>query len=173
MARVSRSAPILTVSVAAEMAGMHAQTLRQYDRLGLVVAKRTRGGGRRYSLNDVDRLTEIQRLSHDEGINLAGIARILELEDKVEKLTKANTKLNRENEAIGAAGRILADKLDRLDARRSRVFAASSTGDVTMAERFDLLREALRRQSEGADDDAGNGVVVWRPRAVTRYVEDE
>ena len=50
-----REAPILTVSVAAELAGMHPQTVRQYDRLGLVPAKRTRGGGRRYSLSDVDK----------------------------------------------------------------------------------------------------------------------
>lgn len=92
MAKVSKTAPILTVSVAAELAGMHAQTVRQYDRLGLVVAKRTRGGGRRYSLNDVDRLTEIQRLSQDEGINLAGISRIFELRDELEKLFAPKTR---------------------------------------------------------------------------------
>ena len=72
--------PIFVISVAAELAGMHPQTLRQYDRLGLVSPGRTRGRGRRYSLRDVATLREVQRLSHDEGVNLAGIKRILALE---------------------------------------------------------------------------------------------
>ena len=75
--------PVFVISVAAELAGMHAQTLRQYDRLGLVTPSRTRGGGRRYSQRDVSMLREIQRLSQDEGVSLAGIARILELENEV------------------------------------------------------------------------------------------
>ncbi len=79
-------APVYVISVAAEMAGMHAQTLRQYDRLGLVSPTRTAGGGRRYSLRDVLRLREVQRLSQDEGINLAGIKRILSLESEVDVL---------------------------------------------------------------------------------------
>src|ERR1700752_3801125 len=74
------------ISVAAELAGMHAQTLRTYDRLGLVSPERTSGGGRRYSQHDVDLLREVQRLSHDEGVNLAGIKRIIELTNQVEAL---------------------------------------------------------------------------------------
>lgn len=74
------------ISVAAELAGMHAQTLRNYDRLGLVRPQRTSGGGRRYSQNDVDLLREVQRLSQDEGVNLAGIKRIIELTNQVEAL---------------------------------------------------------------------------------------
>jgi MerR family transcriptional regulator/heat shock protein HspR len=74
------------ISVAAELAGMHAQTLRTYDRLGLVIPRRTSGGGRRYSQNDVDLLREVQRLSQDEGVNLAGIKRIIELTNQVEAL---------------------------------------------------------------------------------------
>src|SRR5580704_7723362 len=74
------------ISVAAELAGMHAQTLRTYDRLGLVTPRRTSGGGRRYSQNDVDLLREVQRLSQDEGVNLAGIKRIIELTTQVEAL---------------------------------------------------------------------------------------
>ncbi|WP_219926748.1 heat shock protein transcriptional repressor HspR [Glycomyces artemisiae] len=62
---------------------MHPQTLRQYDRLGLVEPARTPGGGRRYSARDVSRLREIQRLSQDEGVNLAGIKRIMDLEREV------------------------------------------------------------------------------------------
>ncbi len=62
------------------MAGMHPQTLRQYDRLGLVQAGRAAGGGRRYSARDVALLREVQRLSQEEGVNLAGIKRIIGLE---------------------------------------------------------------------------------------------
>jgi len=74
------------ISVAAELAGMHAQTLRTYDRLGLVSPERSTGGGRRYSERDLDLLREIQRLSQDEGVNLAGIKRIIELTNQVEAL---------------------------------------------------------------------------------------
>jgi MerR family transcriptional regulator/heat shock protein HspR len=74
------------ISVAAELAGMHAQTLRTYDRLGLVIPQRTAGGGRRYSEHDVDLLREVQRLSQDEGVNLAGIKRIIELTNQLEAL---------------------------------------------------------------------------------------
>jgi MerR family transcriptional regulator/heat shock protein HspR len=74
------------ISVAAELAGMHAQTLRTYDRLGLVSPSRTSGGGRRYSERDVDLLRQVQRLSQDEGVNLAGIKRIIELTNHVEAL---------------------------------------------------------------------------------------
>src|SRR5882724_10239809 len=74
------------ISVAAELAGMHAQTLRTYDRLGLVSPQRSSGGGRRYSEHDVDLLREVQRLSQHEGVNLAGIKRIIELTNQVEAL---------------------------------------------------------------------------------------
>src|SRR5438067_4196679 len=82
---VPEDAPVFVISVAAELAGMHAQTLRQYDRLGLVSPSRTRGGGRRYSTRDVQLLREVQRLSH-EGVSLAGIQRILDLENHVSAL---------------------------------------------------------------------------------------
>ncbi|HEU0042319.1 MAG TPA: helix-turn-helix transcriptional regulator [Jiangellaceae bacterium] len=83
---VSDDEPLYGISVAAEMAGMHPQTLRQYDRLGLVSPRRTGGGGRRYSLRDVDLLREVQRLSQEEGVNLVGIKRILELESELRAL---------------------------------------------------------------------------------------
>jgi MerR family transcriptional regulator/heat shock protein HspR len=83
---VPEDAPVFVISVAAELAGMHAQTLRQYDRLGLVTPGRTGGGGRRYSARDVALLREVQRLSQDEGVNLAGIKRIIDLETHVDAL---------------------------------------------------------------------------------------
>jgi MerR family transcriptional regulator/heat shock protein HspR len=73
-------AKIFIISVAAKLAGMHPQTLRQYDRLGLVQPGRAPGGGRRYSTRDVALLREIQRLSHEDGVNLAGIKRIIDVE---------------------------------------------------------------------------------------------
>ena len=89
MAKRSREdARTFLISVAAELAGMHAQTLRTYDRLGLVSPERTSGGGRRYSQHDVELLREVQRLSQDEGVNLAGIKRIRELEDQVAALSR-------------------------------------------------------------------------------------
>ena len=76
-------AKVLIISVAARMAGMHPQSLRQYDRLGLVQAGRAGGGGRRYSERDVALLREVQRLSQEDGVNLAGIKRIISLEQMV------------------------------------------------------------------------------------------
>jgi len=94
------------ISVAAELAGMHAQTLRTYDRLGLVTPRRTSGGGRRYSQHDVDLLREVQRLSQDEGVNLAGIKRIIELTTQVE--------------ALQSRLRELADEVERLRTNQRR-----------------------------------------------------
>ena len=79
----AEDAPVFVISVAAELAGMHAQTLRQYDRLGLVSPGRTAGGGRRYSPRVVALLREVQRLSQEDGVNLAGIKRIIGLEQLV------------------------------------------------------------------------------------------
>ncbi|OHV39835.1 MULTISPECIES: heat shock protein transcriptional repressor HspR [Pseudofrankia] len=72
-------APVYVISIAAELAGMHPQTLRSYDRLGLVTPGRTAGRGRRYSARDVALLREVQRLSQEEGVNLEGIRQILRL----------------------------------------------------------------------------------------------
>jgi MerR family transcriptional regulator, heat shock protein HspR len=88
------------ISVAAELAGMHAQTLRTYDRLGLVSPSRTSGGGRRYSQHDVDLLREVQRLSQDEGVNLAGIKRIIDLTNQVEALQGRVAELVAELDAL-------------------------------------------------------------------------
>lgn len=78
--------PVFVISIAAQIAGMHAQTLRSYDRIGLVSPGRSRGGGRRYSVRDIALLREVQRLSQEDGVNLAGIKRIIELEREVDAL---------------------------------------------------------------------------------------
>src|SRR5918912_932317 len=116
----AEDAPVFVISVAAELAGMHAQTLRQYDRLGLVSPGRTAGGGRRYSPRDVALLREVQRLSQEDGVNLAGIKRIIELESRVEALQARVTEL-----------------LEELDVSEARRIAAESA--VSAAYRRDLV----------------------------------
>jgi MerR family transcriptional regulator/heat shock protein HspR len=85
---VTRDTGVYIISVAAELAGVHPQTLRTYERKGLLAPKRTSGGTRRYSERDVARVLLIQQLTQEEGINLAGVLRILELEDEVDRLQR-------------------------------------------------------------------------------------
>lgn len=128
--------PVFAIAAAAELAGMHPQTLRQYDRLGLVSPRRTPGQSRRYSLRDVAQLREIASLSA-EGLNLEGIRRILSLENQVSMLT----------ERVRELEHALADELLARPGRR--VFAAGAEGDVVS------LRAGERAKRS-------NAVVVWR-----------
>lgn len=104
---------VYVISVAAELTGMHAQTLRTYDRIGLVTPQRTSGGGRRYSHRDVDRLREIQRLSQDEGVNLAGIKEIIRLGKENAELRDelAATRAELEEARAGAGSRSVGREL--------------------------------------------------------------
>jgi MerR family transcriptional regulator/heat shock protein HspR len=129
--------PVFAIAVAAELAGMHPQTLRQYDRIGLVSPTRTAGKSRRYSMRDVVQLREVARLS-SEGVSLEGISRILALENQVTDLSKRVRDLEH----------ALADQMLRASGRL--VFAAGSQGDVVP------LRHGARAQRR-------TEVVVWRP----------
>jgi len=99
--------PVFVISVAAQLAGLHPQTLRQYDRLGLVTPGRAGGGGRRYSPRDVELLREVQRLSQEDGVNLAGIKRVIELENQVTalqaRLAEVTEELVRTTAAVASA----------------------------------------------------------------------
>ncbi|MTE19847.1 MerR family transcriptional regulator [Streptomyces sp. TRM43335] len=97
--------PVYVISVAAQLSGLHPQTLRQYDRLGLVSPDRTAGRGRRYSARDIQMLRQVQRLSQDEGINLAGIKRIIELENQVAALQAKVAELQQAVEGAAVAMR--------------------------------------------------------------------
>jgi len=134
---MDETSPVFAIAVAAELAGMHPQTLRQYDRMGLVSPKRTAGKSRRYSMRDIVQLREVARLG-SEGVSLEGIRRVLELENQVSVLTSRV----RELEAT------LADEL--LNRPGRRVFAAGSEGEVIS------LRAGTRVRRS-------NQVVVWRP----------
>src|SRR5262252_10181416 len=92
---MSDDTPVYVISVAAELSGMHPQTLRSYDRQGLVSPGRSAGGGRRYSLRDILLLREVQRLSQ-AGVNLAAIKRILELEGEVERFRSVLAEMSAE-----------------------------------------------------------------------------
>ena len=95
--------PVFVISVAAQLSGMHPQTLRQYDRLGLVSPGRASGRGRRYSARNVAQLLAVQRLSQEEGVNLAGIKRVLELEDHVAALRARLAEIEHELAAARSA----------------------------------------------------------------------
>ncbi|MGH3858597.1 heat shock protein transcriptional repressor HspR [Actinokineospora sp.] len=95
--------PVFVISVAAQLSGLHAQTLRGYDRQGLVSPGRTSGGGRRYSMRDIALLREVQRLSQEDGVNLAGIKRIIELENEVDALRDRISELTQELASAYAA----------------------------------------------------------------------
>lgn len=93
---LDQDTPVYVISVAAQLAGLHPQTLRQYDRLGLVSPGRIGGRNRLYSMRDIARLREVQRLSN-EGISLNGIERILTLEAEIERLRGRLEQLHRES----------------------------------------------------------------------------
>jgi len=115
--RLDPDAPLFLISTAARLAGMHPQTLRTYDRLGLVVPKRTSGRGRRYSARDVHRLRLVQFLSQEEGINLNGVRHILELQIEVERLQRQTARLMEEIRGLRGTA-------------PGRVFTVSSSDEV-------------------------------------------
>lgn len=135
--QMDRYTPVFAITQAAELSDMHPQTLRQYDRIGLVSPQRTSGNTRRYSLHDVEQLREVARLSA-EGLSLEGIRRVLQLENRVAELQARVRELER----------ALSDEL--LSRPERRVFAAGAAGEV-----ISMRRGArMRRSAE---------VVVWRP----------
>ncbi|WP_084719048.1 heat shock protein transcriptional repressor HspR [Streptacidiphilus carbonis] len=129
--------PVYVISVAAQLSGLHPQTLRQYDRLGLVCPDRTAGRGRRYSARDIQQLREVQRLSQEEGINLAGIKRIIELENQVTALQARVAELQGEVASAGVAA-----------SQREAAVHASYRRDLVPYQQVQ----------------ASSALVVWRPK---------
>ncbi|MCP9958066.1 MULTISPECIES: heat shock protein transcriptional repressor HspR [Streptomyces] len=128
--------PVYVISVAAQLSGLHPQTLRQYDRLGIVSPDRTAGRGRRYSARDIELLRQVQQLSQDEGVNLAGIKRIIELENQV----------------------------TALEARVAELTAALEGATVAMRQREAQVHASYRRDLVPYQDvQQTSALVVWRP----------
>lgn len=130
-------AAVFVISVAAELTGLHPQTLRTYERLGLITPGRTGGGGRRYSQRDIERLRTISELT-SAGTGIEGVRRILELENRVAALSARNEELQAE-----------------LDATRDALRQALSRRAADPTRRPDRL-PVLR------GPDPGSSLVVWR-----------
>jgi MerR family transcriptional regulator/heat shock protein HspR len=125
----SRTHAVYVISVAAELAGMHPQTLRIYERRGLVQPARTQGGNRRYSDVDIDRLRRIQDLAA-AGMNLEGIRRVMELEAEVDHLRAENEDLRQRLVATEADAARRAPRRDLVPLRQTvAVFGGSRLGD--------------------------------------------
>jgi MerR family transcriptional regulator, heat shock protein HspR len=132
-------AAVYVISVAAELTGLHPQTLRAYERLGLVTPGRTGGGGRRYSHRDIELLREIAELT-SSGIGLEGVRRILDLQNRVTALAQRNEELLAELDATR-------------EALRQAIEARRTDGAATVAaNRLPVLRQSAPGQS----------LVVWR-----------
>jgi MerR family transcriptional regulator, heat shock protein HspR len=98
--------PRYMISVAAELVGMHPQTLRIYENKGLIRPKRTAGNTRLYSETDIDRLRLIQQLTNDLGLNLAGVEQVLQLQDEVQRMRRTLDRMEREmREAVNQVHR--------------------------------------------------------------------
>ena len=130
----SPEAAVYVISVAAELTGLHPQTLRTYERLGLITPGRTGGGGRRYSHRDIELLRQIASLTAS-GIGIEGVRRILELENRVAALSARNEEL-----------------LAELEATREALRRAASARRTQAGDRLPVL----------AERPAGQALVVWR-----------
>lgn len=119
--------PIFTVSHVANLTDTHPQTLRQYDRLRLIMPQRTEGGARRYSLRDIDRLVQTQKLSQENGVNLAGIMRILELQEENRQLKRQVRRL-----------------VDEAESAERNIFAASADGNIVEVQRSQRAKDWRR-----------------------------
>jgi MerR family transcriptional regulator, heat shock protein HspR len=132
---------IYIISVAAELAGVHPQTLRVYERKGLVLPSRTQGNTRRYSQNDIARLKRIQELTN-EGINLAGVLRVMELEREIERLRGDKERTRTE---IAQRERQIQELLDARD--NMAMIPLRDVRRVRRALKSDAIDEATKRRT--------------------------
>ena len=125
--------PVFMISVAAELADMHPQTLRMYERRGLIRPQRSSKSTRLYSLDDVERLRRIQQLVGECGLNLAGVERVLQMEEQLETMRRKVEQLQHEME------RVVAEAEERLDAvhrsYRKELIPIGTPGEVVVVTR--------------------------------------
>lgn len=127
MTEADRNRPLYMIGVAAELAGMHPQTLRSYEQKGLVTPKRTRGNTRMYSQADIERLALINELTN-EGINLAGVIRILDLQHRLDSRDEVIDSLHRRV-------RRLADRVHELETRENIASIVATTTSLAIRKR--------------------------------------
>lgn len=136
MVNEDRERPVYMISVAAELAGVHPQTLRVYEQKGLVTPQRTEGNTRRYSQADIDRLALISELT-EEGINLAGVIRILDLQGRLEER-------NKEVDDLHSRVRRLKDRVHELETRESvKELVNENENSLAIRKHGGLLQEII------------------------------
>ncbi len=126
---------VYIISVAAELSGVHPQTLRTYERRGLIKPARTAGGTRRYSARDVERVQLIQELTQGDGINLAGVLRILALQDRIEEMEDRLDHARAEVEQVKAEARTALRELH-----------ASTRSEIVLYRQPQIERHSRRRR---------------------------
>jgi MerR family transcriptional regulator, heat shock protein HspR len=154
---VSDDTPVYVISVAAELSGLHPQTLRAYDRLGLVSPGRSAGRGRRYSLRDVVLLREVQRLSQEEGVNLSGIKQILELGAELERARRLLAEMTAEMAQLRAeleSTRAVAARLAGLVRNRAAGAQLVPVRNVSAGSRPDGTRAGTSAESPAGEPGA-------------------
>ena len=141
---VSSDRGVFMISVAAELAEMHPQTLRMYEARGLIEPKRSAKGTRLYSQEDVDRLRRIQGMTAELGMNLAGVERVFELEEQLEMMARKVASLERRARELG-------DEVARLEALRRELRAeiVPYTRGGELVRNADLKRAELRLERNG------------------------
>jgi MerR family transcriptional regulator, heat shock protein HspR len=154
--------PVYVISVAAEISGLHPQTLRAYDRLGLVCPGRSPGRGRRYSMRDILALQEVQRLSQEEGVNLSGIKRVLELQARLEEAAATIAALHSEMSQLRAE----LESTRAVAARLAGLRRTSGGGADLVPVRPDR-RSPASSQPAAAAGQAGGETAIRRP--ASRY----
>lgn len=134
---VSSDRGVFMISVAAELAGMHPQTLRMYEARGLIEPQRSEGGTRRYSHDDVEKLRRIQAMTTELGLNLAGVEKVLELERELELAEKRVSRLERRAAELEQEIEQLSERRDELkaeivpyEARRAEIVRARDLEQV-------------------------------------------
>lgn len=120
--REARDEAVYVISVAAHIVGMHPQTLRLYEREGLIEPKRTPKRSRRYSEEDIERLREIQRLTHEYGVNLAGVRMIIRLNERMSHLEQVLDEMESRHAAMEREMEVEIERVRRSLSREVTVF---------------------------------------------------
>jgi MerR family transcriptional regulator, heat shock protein HspR len=144
---VERGRGVFMISVAAELADMHPQTLRMYEARGLIEPKRSPKGTRLYSQEDVERLRRIQEMTSDLGLNLAGVERVLELEEQLERATRRLEALERRSAEMRAEMEAEIERVRK--SFKAEIVPYKSGTDLIRAEEVRPARRSIRVERDG------------------------